>query len=827
VEAGGTLIIFPSVPKGEIFNELLSPLGEARQVVGNTQLTFANGTRTMALNAHTVLRLPERSGIETRVFAKDSRGGIVGVRYAHGKGQVIFFGADFSLWCVPPGGGRRFEEGAMVARRDYPEEIQSAARLALPALMKEVGVDRKVYAAAVPGKARDVGLYVTELIADAGSRPFEKRDSDTPGFGFVGVTNFSIDQARKADIYLTDPLLTDLAAKGQERYLHLPPFFLPPRQSVLLPIHVPLNSSFWEMAPGIEAGDDVAYATAELSKVSYDGLTLRLEFTAPADAEVGLHLEGRPQEAKVDEVAAAIQEDPRRHVYLLRIPKGEAPDFVRTVELAYPRCGPRITIMPQEPWIAGDARVVHLRIENPGPSPLEGALDFTAGRIYKSGNPPLSVRVPSRSSREFNFPVEIPADTPENQAVQLKATFRPKDSTALWVWDAHVRVHQPFDWNIGPVADFPLREDQSFPILHPVLVNLNLPGEAAIHVRVKNWLNLQQVVLVASEGSDLNFMPSSSYLVLPPNGDAAAEIRVVPTKGAGAYRFGIVLQSGNYKIKEDGVLAAMKGGEALAYALDYDRDGFEDVILENSQVRLFVTPHAGGRAFGFVLKDSNSNAFDSVGGMRDSFTTRFEPEDMKGLPEWTRANWLGLYNRPYSFRVVNAAGAEAEVRLEYTAPDIYPKGVKLERSLKLSGKQNVVIEETRLTPFGIDKPQAYVLETSVPFKVFNEPNYNDWFVQGRGAEEFVPSKVVALPPSVSYIGTRNKKGGQTFALISLTAPAHTELIAEQHSALIRCVYPSFSKENEPHTYRAAYYLGEGGAAKEIETIAADLKAEKK
>jgi len=820
IEAGGTLVVFPTVPRGTIFDDLLGPLGEARQAAGDTPLTFADGTRTMALSAHTILRLPEHSGLQVRVFAKDSGGGLVGVRYAHGKGQVIFLGTDFSRWCVPA------EAGPKAAPRDYPEELQSAARFALPALMKEAGVERKVYAAAIPGKARDVGLCITELIADVGSRPFEKRNSDGPGFGFVGVINFSIDQARKADVFLTDPHLSDLATTGPERYLHLPPFILPPRQSVLLPIHVPLNSSFWEMAPGMEAGEEVAYATAELSKVSYDGLTLRLEFTAPTEAEVGLQLESRPQEAKVDGVTAAILEDPTRHVYLVRIPKGEAPHFVRTLELAYPRLGPHITIMPQEPWIAGEARVVHVSVENFGTATLQGALDFTAGRIYKSGDPPLSISMPSKSRRQFSFPVEVPEYAPENQIVELKTSFRPKDSTAVWVWEAQARVHRPFDCDISPVVHFPLREDQSFLIVHPLLVNLNLPGEAAIHVRVKNWLNLQQVVQVATEGSGLTFMPSSSYLVLPANGEIAAEIRVVPTRGTGAYPFRIVLQSGSYNVKEDGVLAAVKEGEALAYTLDYDRDGFEDVILENSQVRLFVSPHAGGRAFGFVLKDSESNAFDSVGGMRDSFTTRFEPEDMKELPEWTRANWLGLYNRPYSFQVINAAGAQAQVRLEYTAPDIYPKGVKLERTLTLSGTRNVVIEESRLTPFGIDKPQAYVLETSVPFKVSSEPNYMDWFVPGRQAEDFVPSKVVALPPSVSYVGTSKKKGGQTFAVIALTAPAHSELVVERHSALIRFVFPSFSKENKPQTYRAAYYLDENGAPKEIETIAADLKAGK-
>ena len=87
------------------------------------------------------------------------------------------------------------EETQKAGARDYDEGTQAAARLALPALLKEAGARRKVYPEERTEKARELGLYVTELVADAGSLPFEKR-ADANGFGFVGVTNISIDQTR-------------------------------------------------------------------------------------------------------------------------------------------------------------------------------------------------------------------------------------------------------------------------------------------------------------------------------------------------------------------------------------------------------------------------------------------------------------------------------------------------------------------------------------------------------------------------------------------------------------------------------------------------------
>ena len=107
------------------------------------------------------------------------------------------------------------------------------------------------------------------------------------------------------------------------------------------------------------------------------------------------------------------------------------------------------------------------------------------------------------------------------------------------------------------------------------------------------------------------------------------------------------------------MLAAIEPGKALAYAFDYDRDGFDDLILENQKIRCFISPNAGGRSFALVLKDSNHNAFNSVGGMRDTFSKRVEPQELQGLNQYTRMNWMGLTNRPYRFQIVSSGSSEA------------------------------------------------------------------------------------------------------------------------------------------------------------------------
>jgi hypothetical protein len=465
-----------------------------------------------------------------------------------------------------------------------------------------------------------------------------------------------------------------------------------------------------------------------------------------------------------------------------------------------------VVFEPHQPWITGGTRAVRVRVENPGPTTLLGELNLVAGSFYRAENPPLEVSIPPKSQRVFGFPVEIPSYAATGQTADLTATLRERDSNTVWVWHSQVAVHHPFDWSIGPALTFPLREDLQVPIVHPTLASVELPGEAVIQVHVKNWQDLEQAVTVTASGSHLAFTPALTQLVLPPGSEQDLEIHVAPQGGSKCYHLAIELRSGSYRAAEEVVIAAFEKSEAIAYTLDYDRDGFPDIILENSSLRLFVSPYNGGRAFAFVSKATGANAFNSVGGMRDNFTKQVVPEDTQ--PDTPKEDWLGLFNRPYAFSITTAAGRKAVVQLKYSAPDIYPKGVAVERTLTLGGGNSYYLEETALTPGGLAKPQAYVLENSLTFKVFDEPeNFRRWFAEGRAAEEFSTNKNLDLSAATEFIGATHKQTGETFALMSLTPLAKIQLAAHAHAATIRLIYPDFASPNQLYNYRAAYFFG--------------------
>ena len=806
VAAGGMLVVLPSRPGGSILAELLSPLGPEQFIPGTSMLHFADGSNAAIVGGVYAVTPSERS--EVMVFARDAGGRTIGARFKHGKGQVLFFGGDFSPWAFPP--GTHLMEGGVVPGNtgDFPANVQKNARLALPALMRVAAIDKKVSVDTPPIRtrnARQTELYVTELVADRGSHSFESRTDTSDAYGFVGLTNFSIGEAYRGRVAAQDPRSGDA---GSASRIKLPNIVLGPRESLLLPLRIPLAILISSAPPGLAPADEVYYSTAELTAASYDGGSFKFQFNAPSDGEIALRLARQPEAARLDGELVRVTQG-EQHLVIVKIPRGRSPDFKRTLVLGYRSGEPRIVFQAKNDWIAGESTAVHMTIHNPRKRPLIGHLFLRVGRLKTST--PLPVSIPPQSSREVKVPLDLPPDAPEGLPVDLGATLREHKSESDWTWHSELTVHQPFTYSLSPLVHFPLREDQAFPLVHPALASLNLPGEAVFHLRLRNWRSRAQIIKIGISGANLKFR-TRPEVNLPGNREQTIEIRALPTQGSGLYQFSIRLNSGSFELSDAVALAAIGPGKSLAYALDYDRDGFEDAILENQNVRCFISPHAGGRSFALVLKDSNHNAFNSVGGMRDTFAKRIEPTELQGLNEYTRMNWMGLTNRPYQFQILSSGSTQAKVKLEYEAPDIYPAGVKLERVLILPGDQNVVIQDTVITPKGVQPEQAYVLENSVSFQQADHPKYRRWFIRGKEPAEFSPEKELAFRENPQFFATLDQRSGETFAILLLTSPLKTELKAQRHSAFFRITYPDLTLAGHESHYRTGYYFGKESPA---------------
>ena len=134
--------------------------------------------------------------------------------------------------------------------------------------MKVATIDKKV--AFAPSTlqtagAREVGLYTTELIADSGSHSFETRADTSRAYGFVGLTNFSIRQPYRGQLTAYDSRSGDA---GSASRIKLPDIVLGPRESLLLPLRIPLSTLISSAPPGLAPADEVYYSTAELTAAS-------------------------------------------------------------------------------------------------------------------------------------------------------------------------------------------------------------------------------------------------------------------------------------------------------------------------------------------------------------------------------------------------------------------------------------------------------------------------------------------------------------------------------------------------------------------------------
>jgi hypothetical protein len=62
-----------------------------------------------------------------------------------------------------------------------------------------------------------------------------------------------------------------------------------------------------------------------------------------------------------------------------------------------------------------------------------------------------------------------------------------------------------------------------------------------------------------------------------------------------------------------------------------------------------------------------------------------------------------------------------------------------------------------------------------------------------------------------------------FAIVFVDRPEQVEVAPQQYSALIRLIYPAFTKESGSYTYRVAYCFG-SWTEKQLSNLKANLTA---
>jgi hypothetical protein len=214
------------------------------------------------------------------------------------------------------------------------------------------------------------------------------------------------------------------------------------------------------------------------------------------------------------------------------------------------------------------------------------------------------------------------------------------------------------------------------------------------------------------------------------------------------------------------------------YRYDFDRDGADEWVLENAGLRLILSPESGGQIVALVDKHSGANLSTSVGLFRDSFSYTESSEDSNDRRAHGR---YGLFNRSYTAEWQSEQTNPA-VKLQYDAPDIFPGGAHIEKTIQLESATTIRVDysvglnvgksDSSVPPKGA--PQSFIAVNSFP--TVGQPDHSTLFCwqasrpsadsTGSGqpakdekenfhCEDFLPGgKMIELPSEATWVAVR-------------------------------------------------------------------------
>ena len=277
VRRGGTLVVFPEKPRGEILRHLWQ-------------------------NEEDVSDPGAESGIHAR--------------WKFGDGEVIECTRDFLSWIAMDASlsGNRAQQQSGNALEILHEIIAAA------------GIRPAIELSGNPAGFKDV--VASELVTNDGTGPLGERHS---GAALFSVTNLSEDETTDADFEVLPPSASARKRDGAYLSVHVN---LPPHESMLLPIEDSLCAA---PALNINCKDEVVSAGAELVDVKRDGKVLELTFYDPLSAEVAIHVAQHPSHVTLESTTVPEAHWVAERGELdVTVPRGPAPDFLRVLRLDLP-----------------------------------------------------------------------------------------------------------------------------------------------------------------------------------------------------------------------------------------------------------------------------------------------------------------------------------------------------------------------------------------------------------------------------------------------------------------------------------------------------------
>jgi hypothetical protein len=229
----------------------------------------------------------------------------------------------------------------------------------------------------------------------------------------------------------------------------------------------------------------------------------------------------------------------------------------------------------------------------------------------------------------------------------------------------------------------------------PPLVAADKRGAFAVVMQAENETGVGGLVVdVAVNGAlrgggNIHLLPRGAAIEKIALKTSQNELMALPPSADGLLHSVIEMKMGHDKTIFPVAFLQPRADGVYHYRYDFDRDGADEWILENSNLRLIVSPDSGGRALALVDKSSGANLSTSVGMFRDNFSFTENPAAGNELRARGR---YGLFNRPYVAEWAESEQKAPILRLHYDAPDIFPGGARIEKSIQLEEASGVRVD---------------------------------------------------------------------------------------------------------------------------------------
>jgi len=681
------------------------------------------------------------------------------------------------------------------AKRDEVINAVQTASVEFVSRLARLGINRGIKARVA--KAGDKGPLPSSVGASVEPDFITTRlVADESGFsyGFLSLANFDDKQAMRVNLNVADPASTNAR-------LELPELTLRARDALMLPVRLPINHG---------QGEEVTYATAELLNHELANGRIRLRFYAPDPAEVVLKLRHNPQGAVTINGTPAVWKAREGGVISVELakpkPRANSKDADelagrRTneldVEIVYETGLPEVRVRTTK-LIIGETNQVAVEVANRTATAMRGKLALNSTRGFWSNSLNQEIELPPQAVKTFSFSVPVSAQAVADDQIILQATV---DSSSRKYYSPFVsaEIAPRFSWRVFPKATWPLRADTSQEIQPP----LYLPSDAnatQAQFSIRTGNNTSQPISLARESLLVGALP----LKLTPEEEIQSTFtyNYAPGEKSALNPFNVTLSDGKLTETAKVYLLALRKGEAVAFAYDVDRDGFDDYVMENEFLRLVISPNAGARAFALINKRTGQNVFTSVGGLRDKFV-ELDPADPTRNPRRKRGVY-GTFNRPYTAKIVAGMGSQSIVKLAYDAPDVYPAGARIERTITLKAGEEFFTVDYRVTPKVADGKQAFWSATSI--SVGDPMNKARKFVAADGAFDFAAAKMRGLNVASGWMAALVENQSTFGVLWRETEVATAEVEMKEFSSFVNVKFKPFPSA-ETYSYRLVFYLG--------------------